>query len=187
MLRGIRVILREAAEADRKKIYEWLTHSDLTPSLMGPPLFTDHPIPTWEDFCADYQPHYFDGSQPRRGRCYIITADQTDIGVVCYNAVRDENYTDVDIWLRSESDCGKGFGPDALVALADYLHGEFAVTRIAVSPSARNHRAIAAYRKAGFQPIRREEYHVFIKPEEMEYEDNVVLVKEFTRTQRVQP
>lgn len=179
MLRGIRVILREAAEVDREKVYEWLTHSDLTPSIMGPPRFPDHPIPTWEVFCTDYQPHYFDGSQPRRGRCYIIVADQIDIGVVCYNAVRGEFSTDVDIWLRSESDCGRGFGSDTLLILANYLHREFAITRITVFPSARNHRAIAAYRKAGFQPIPREECHVFLKPEEMEYEDNIVLVKEY--------
>lgn len=177
-MRGSKVTLRRATEADRRKVYEWLAHSDLTPSMMGPPRFPDHPIPTWEQFCADFQPHYFDGSQPKMGRCFIIVAERTDKGVVCHNAVREGHITDVDIWLRSESDCGKGLGSDALVTLADHLHGEFAVTRIAISPSARNRRAIAAFSKAGFKPIPGEEHHLFMKPEEMEYEDNLVLVKE---------
>lgn len=106
-------------------------------------------------------------------------AGGTDVGVVCYNAVRNDGLTDVDIWLRSEADCGKGFGSDALRTLTDYLNKEFAVTRVAVSPSARNHRAIAAYKKAGFHPVPAEEYHEFVKPEDMECEDNVVLLKEY--------
>ncbi len=153
MLRGEKVLLREATEADRRKAYEWLAESDLTPSMMGPPWFPDRPIPTWEEFCEDYRPHYFDGSQPHGGHCFVIVADRIDIGVVSYNALRPEGTTDVDIWLRSEADCGKGFGSDALRILTDYLHSEFGVTRVAISPSTRNHRAIAAYKKAGFQLV----------------------------------
>ena len=187
MLRGRKSCLREAIEADRRKIYEWLAHSELTPSMMGPPVFADHPIPTWDEFCADYRPHYFNGSKPRKGRCFIIVADETDVGVLCYNALRSDNVTDVDIWLRSEADCGKGLGSDALGTLTDYLNKKFGVTRIAVSPSARNPRAIAAYRKAGFHPVPTENYHEFVKTEEMEYEDNVVLVKEYTHNTHEPP
>ena len=175
----IKINLREATERDRRKIYEWLAHSDLTPSMMGPPQFPDHVVPTWEEFCRDYLPYYFDGSQPNRGRCFIIVANQDDVGVVCYNALRGHNATDVDIWLRSEADCGKGFGSAALQNLTDYLNKEYGVTQIAISPSARNRRAIAAYKKAGFQLIPTERQHDFLKPEEMEYTDNVVLVKAY--------
>lgn len=172
-------MLREATEADQRNVFEWLAYSDLTPSIMGPPRFTDHPIPTWEEFCADYRPHYFNGSQPDEGRCFIIVAGETDIGVVCYNALRADGTTDVDIWLRSEADCGRGSGSDALRTLTNYLNREFGVTRVVISPSARNHRAIAAYKKAGFQLVSEEMYHQFVKPEEMEYKDNVVLVKNY--------
>jgi diamine N-acetyltransferase len=184
MLRGSKTVLRETTEADRRMAYEWLAHSDLTPSVMGPPRFSDHRIPTWEEFCTDYHPYYFDGSKPNKGRCFIIVANQTDVGVVCYNALRSDHMTDVDIWLRSEADCGKGLGSDALLTLTDYLNREFAVTRIAVSPSARNHRAIATYKKAGFHPVPTKKYHEFVKPEEMEYVDSVVLVKEYTHNSR---
>lgn len=184
MLRGLRTKLREATEVDRRNVYEWLAHSDLTPSMMGPPQFPDHAVATWEEFCRDYLPYYFDGSKPNEGRCFIIVANKNDVGVVCYNALRGNKATDVDIWLRSEADCGKGFGSDALRTLSDYLNKKFGVTQIAVSPSARNHRAIAAYKKAGFHLIPTEKYHEFVEPEEMEYEDNVVLVKEYTHNNR---
>lgn len=184
MLRGLRTNLREATEVDRRNVYDWLTHSDLTSSMMGPPQFADHAIPTWEEFCRDYRPHYFDGSKPNQGRCFVIVSDQADVGVVCYSRLGGDNVTDVDIWLRSETDCGKGFGSDALRILTDYLNKDFGVTQIAVSPSARNHRAIAAYKKAGFHLMPTEKYHEFVKSEEMEYEDNVVLVKEYTHNNR---
>ena len=180
MLKGNKVLLREAEERDRQQVYEWLAHSDLTPSMMGPPLFPDHPIPTWETFRADYRPHYFDGSDPNWGRCFVIVVENGDLGVVCYNTIdRSNGRTDVDIWLRSVNDCGKGYGSDALRTLGDYLHVDFGIAQLVVSPSARNRRAIAAYEKAGFTQVTRESYRLYLKPEEMEYTDNVVLVKEY--------
>jgi RimJ/RimL family protein N-acetyltransferase len=182
LLKGNKVLLRAAEERDRRQVYAWLAHSDLTPSMMGPPLFPDHPIPTWEAFCADYRPHYFDGSDPSRGRCFVIAVEDSDLGVVCYNTIdRSNGRTDVDIWLRADSDCGKGYGSDALRTLGDYLHAHFGITQLVVSPSARNLRAIAAYAKAGFTQIAPEKYQLYLKPEDMEYTDNVVLVKDYAR------
>ena len=188
MLKGNKVLLREAGDRDRRQVYEWLAHSDLTPSMMGPPSFPESPIPTWEEFCADYRPHYFDGSAPHRGRCFVIVAEDADLGVVCYNAIdRANGRTDVDIWLRSQTDCGKGYGADALRTLCDYLHTQFGVVQVAVSPSARNRRAIAAYEKAGFKRIPRESYLLYVAPEDMEYMDNIVLVKKYAHNNAFNP
>lgn len=184
MLKGNRIVLRDAEEEDQRQAYDWLAHSDLTPSMMGSPLFPDHPIPTWEEFCADYRPQYFDGSNPGQGRCFVIVVENTDVGVVCYNAIdRTNGRTDIDIWLRSESDCGKGSGSDALRTLGDYLHAQFGIAQLVVSPSARNRRAIAAYEKAGFTKVSRESYRLYVKPEEMDYTDNVVLVMVYARNE----
>ena len=171
--------MRKATEADRRSVFEWLVHSDVTPSVMGPPHFPDHPVPSWEEFCADYRPHYFDDAHPEDGRCFIIVNDGVDIGVASYNALRTDGSTDVDIWLRSEADCGQGLGSDALRTLTDYLHREFGVSRVVIAPSARNRRAIAAYEKAGFERVPEETWPQFVRPEEMGYEDNVVLVKQY--------
>jgi diamine N-acetyltransferase len=146
--------------------------------MMGPPLFPDHPIPTWEEFCQDFRLHYFNDLKPEDGRCFIIVVDGIDIGAICYNALRSIS-TDIDIWLRSEADCGKGIGSDAIKTLTDYLNTEFGIKRITISPSARNQRAIAAYQKSGFQLIPQDIYQHFINPEEMEYTDTVVLVKNY--------
>ena len=174
--RGVRTVLREATPADRRTVYHWLARSDVTPSMMGPPRFPDHTVPTWEDFCRDYRSFYFDGSRTRHGRCFIIQVDGRDIGVVCHNAVRD-GMTDADIWLCAEAVCGRGFGSDALRLLADHLHRRMAVTRMAVAPSARNPRAIAAYVKAGFQAVPAASVSRFFGHAAMDYHDAVVLVK----------
>lgn len=180
ILKGNKVLLQEAEERDRRRIYEWLAHSDLTPSMMGPPSYPDHPIPSWEEFCEDYQSHYFDRSDPTKGRCFMILVENDKIGVVCYNTIDSSNgRTEVDIWLRAENDCGKGHGSDALLTLGHYLHIYFGIAQLVVSPSARNRRAIIAYKKAGFIQVPRESYGLYLKAEEMEYKDNVVLVKEY--------
>ena len=177
MLEGAKIRLREATEADKRNVYLWLAHSDVTPSMMGPPHFPDHAIPTWDQFCADYLPHYFDGSDPKKGRCFIILFGQEEVGVVSYNALRENRSTDIDIWLKSLTECGKGFGSDAINTLTEYLHTEHGVQQIVISPSARNPRAVAAYQKVGFELVSPEVYHHYLGAEEMEYEDNLVLVK----------
>jgi len=177
-LRGSRVALRPATEADRATVYAWLARSDLTPSMMGPPRFPDHPVPTWEEFCADYKPHYFDDSLPQAGRCFIIVVDDEDVGVVGYNRIDPvAAECELDIWLRSERDCGKGYGPDALQVLCDLLRRSMGVARAIIRPSLRNERAIAAYRRAGFEvsPLSAEEQEA--RYGKGDCEDTVTLVK----------
>ena len=58
---------------------------------------------------------------------------------------------EVDIWMRSEACCGKGYGTDALDALCRYLHERFGVEQFMVQSSACNPRAIRAYEKLGFR------------------------------------
>ncbi|MEW6619904.1 MAG: GNAT family protein [bacterium] len=152
MISGFKVSLRAAKESDRRQVYKWLACSDLTPSMMGPPDFPDHPVPTWEEFCSDYKAHYFDDSAIYSGRCFIITVAHEGVGVVSYNQInQNRRETELDIWLRSESDCGKGYGSDALKTLCDYLHTTYGIESFILRPSARNQRAIAAYQRAGFK------------------------------------
>jgi diamine N-acetyltransferase len=54
IIKGTEVILRPATPNDRRQIYEWLTQSDITSKMIGPPDFGDNPIPTWKDFMNDY-------------------------------------------------------------------------------------------------------------------------------------
>jgi diamine N-acetyltransferase len=147
--------------------------------MMGPPRYPDHPVPTWEEFCADYKPHYFDDSLPHAGRCFIIVAGSEDVGVVSYNRIDPASREcELDIWLRSERDCGKGYGSDALQVLCDFLRRSMGVARAIIRPSRRNERAIAAYKRAGFEvsPLSADEHEA--RYGKGDYGDTVTLVKD---------
>jgi RimJ/RimL family protein N-acetyltransferase len=150
---GKRVVLRPTTPEDAVHVHDWLFRSDVTSSLMGPPLFPERPVPLPEDSTQDFDPHYFDGSAPALGRSFLIVVDGEPVGQVNYNDISERSGrkgTELDIWLRSGSLCGKGYGTDALEALCHYLHEQFGVEEFMVQPSARNPRAIRAYEKAGF-------------------------------------
>lgn len=177
-IRGKRVVLRPTVEADCRTVYDWLANSDVTPLMLGPPKFPDHPVPTWEEFCADYVPHYFDDKRPETGRGFIIVADDEDIGCIAYNELDfPRGETELDVWLRSTSLCGKGYGTDALCTLCEYLTEQYHVSRFIIRPSRRNTAAIAAYKHAGFHecPLDvAEQEAVYGKGD---YGDSVLLIK----------
>lgn len=155
-LPGRNILLRPATLADRELIYQWAAHSDITRSMTGPPLFPDHAVPSFTEFCADHTPHFFDGSAPELGRCYIILHAGEPVGQVYYNDIFEyegKKRVELDIWMRAEQYCGRGFGSDALLTLCEYVSRRFGVQEFMVQPSARNPRAIRAYEKIGFERL----------------------------------
>jgi RimJ/RimL family protein N-acetyltransferase len=170
---------KDSTEGERP-IYEWSAHSDAASAMMGPPTYPDHPIPTWEQFCEDHTPHFFDGSAPHLGRCFIILVNNEPVGQVYYNDIEEHDgrkRTELDVWMRSELYCGQGFGSDALLTLCEYLTRYFGVQEFMVQPSARNPRAIRAYEKIGFArlPLTVEEAREQWGPND--YFDSVYMVK----------
>jgi RimJ/RimL family protein N-acetyltransferase len=148
------VALRPATLDDRRNVYEWMAASDVTASMMGPPIFSDAPVPTWEEFCADYVEYYFDGSREHDGRSFIIEVGGVAVGHVSYSGMdRERRVAELDIWLHSEAACGRGYGPAALELLARQLRERFGIRRFYMQPSRRNPRAIRAYERAGFRII----------------------------------
>ena len=181
-IRGRYVTLRPASPEDERTILDWLYRSDVTPSMLGPPLYPERPVPPPGEGGGDYEPHYFDGSAPELGRCYLILADGEPVGQVSYNDIHEHGErrrTELDIWLRNEACCGRGYGTDALDALCRHLHDRLGVAEFLVQPSARNPRAIRAYEKAGFRrlglPI--EEARVLWGPSD--YADSVYMTRAF--------
>lgn len=178
MIRGRLVTLRPAHEGDRRSVYEWLAESEVTRSMMGPPHFPENPVPTWEEFCADYVPAYFDGTRQHVERSYIIEVDGEAVGHVSYSDVdRTHGLAELDIWLRSEAVCGRGYGSDALIALTGHLQETLGLTEYILRPSRRNERAIASYARAGFVllPLSNDEQAARYGPGD--YPDTVVLCK----------
>jgi RimJ/RimL family protein N-acetyltransferase len=164
--------LRPATPGDKRKVFSWLANSNLTADMLGLPTFPDNPVPNWDEFDNDYQDYFFDGSQPLKGRCFIIIHNQQEIGQINYNDIDAATAaTELDIWLADRAFTGQGFGTAAIRLLCNYLHVRFGCKRIYLQPSRRNPRALKAYQKAGFR-------EVFTFPQHLvpDYYDAVLLV-----------
>jgi aminoglycoside 6'-N-acetyltransferase len=84
----------------------------------------------------------------------VIEHDGTVVGSMQVEEELDPDYAfaSIDLFLASEAQ-GRGFGPDAIRAMARYLFDEAGHHRITIDPSATNERAIRAYAKVGFRPV----------------------------------
>lgn len=167
------ITLKPATLLDKRTVYNWLAHSNLTSEMLGPPNFPDIPIPNWDNFNDDYLDHYFDGSQPLKGQCFLIIHNAQQIGQINYNEIdTNSNSTEIDIWLADRKFTGKGLGTEAIKMLCDYLGRSFNCKSIYIAPSRRNVNAIKAYTKAGFTETQ-------ILPDNFipDYNDSVVMLK----------
>jgi RimJ/RimL family protein N-acetyltransferase len=165
--------LKPATLQDKKSVYDWLADSNLTSEMLGPPNYSDNPIPTWEEFNEDYLDHYFDGSQPLKGQCFILIHNGQQIGQINYNEIdTTTKSTEIDIWLADREYTGKGLGTEAIKILCNYLDKKFDCQTIYIAPSRRNLIAIKAYKKAGFVETKN-------LPDNFvpDYKDTVVLIK----------
>jgi len=48
-IQGERVVLQPATPKDEPQILDWPLRSDVTPSMFGPPLFPERPVPSPDD------------------------------------------------------------------------------------------------------------------------------------------
>ena len=95
---------------------------------------------------------FFTGSAPSDRRRFIIAHDGEAVGFISYCFFHLKPHkSELDIWLNSEANCGKGFGTDAIVSLVEYLAETLGVCECIMRPSVKNARAVAAYKKAGFE------------------------------------
>ena len=167
------ISLKPATPDDKRKVFEWLTNSDLTKEMIGPPKYPDAKIPKWEKFNIDYADYYFDGSNPIHGQCFIIKLYENEIGQINHNNIDLVNkIADLDIWLCDSKYTGKGFGTEAIKLMCDYLFERYSCETIILSPSKRNKNAIRAYEKVGFVITDME-----LDESSKDYCDNVVLIK----------
>jgi len=94
IIHGKLVTLRPATPQDRKPIFEWLTNSDLTSKMMGPPTYPDSKIPTWEEFMVDYREYFFDSSQTLLGRCFVIEVNSEPVGQINHDKIYPPDNTE---------------------------------------------------------------------------------------------
>lgn len=153
IIKGAKIELIPATLDDRRKVYEWCFLSETTKSHSGSPEYTEIPIPIYEEFCDEYyEEYYFTGDRPKDGRGFLILHDGEPIGLISYCAFHlKPSIAELDIWMRSESNCGKGFGTDALIARGDFLNKTMGFCMLIIAPSSKNVRAVKSYEKAGFK------------------------------------
>jgi len=180
-----KIKLIPAKESDREEIHNWLCKSDLTPSVIGPPKYPEHPVPTWREFCNEYPLSFFSSSGDGTGRVFIIFANDEEVGTVGYDLLdKAKDRVVLDIWMKSEKYCGHGYGSDALNALSTYIHENYGITNFLISPSERNKRAVAAYKKAGFEYVKTMDKKEQEKEFGLsEYNDNILMIKRFITNQ----
>lgn len=175
-IEGDLISLRPATHQDKPSIYRWMAQSDLTYKMMGLPDYPDCPIPSWEQFDADYESYYFEDADPWLGRFYVIKRKGQEIGQISYNRIdRHKHCVELDIWLSNSKHSGKGYGTDAVLTLCQYLHRGFDCSNFIMAPSARNINAIKSYRKAGFE-ITNDIPTDFVP----DYSDTLVMVKKIS-------
>ena len=127
-----RVSIRPATMEDRRVIWEWMAQSDLTDRMMGPPVFPDMPLPSFEEFLEDYPDYFFDNTRPRQGRCFVVELGGEPIGQINHDRVTD-GVTELDIWLAGSRWAGKGHGVRAVDALCRRLADELGCTRFIIA------------------------------------------------------
>jgi diamine N-acetyltransferase len=164
--------IRHAEISEKRKVYEWLCLSDTAPLHMGAPNYPESPIPTWTEYCRDFADFYFLPSEKDKGSVLVIESEGKEIGNMCYACFHlREGAAELDIWMNSLVNCGKGYGSAALKLLLEYLHKELRINSFIIRPSIKNARAIAAYKKAGFIQVDDDIKHLavqsFLLPENL--------------------
>lgn len=164
MIRGQQITIEPSKPDDKRKVYEWLCLSETTKSHMGPPNFEDTPIPSWEEYCEDFKDYYFDGSKPECGQLWIIKHRDEEVGAICYSSFHLKGKSaELDIWMGTEKNCGKGLGSESIKIFCDYLKHHRGIERFIIRPSKRNRRAVRAYEKAGFRKVLDEDKQKVVK------------------------
>ena len=151
MIQGNKIILIPATLDDREKIYNWCFHSETTKFHAGAD-YPDVVIPTFEEFYNDYVDYFFNGSAPDKGRGFIIVHNEEPVGFISYSSYHLKPHkAELDIWMKSEANCGKGFGTDAIMSLGNYLNKLVDIYELIIRPSKKNINAIKSYKKSGFE------------------------------------
>ena len=147
-VRGARTRLRPMRPDEAPTFHGWLSDPDVAPWWGGSGYYR-----TPQQFLADWEPHYFDGSQPERGRCFAIEADGGRlIGMVATNEIDTHNRsTEIDIVIGEPDYRGRGYGTDAIRALLGFLFDTVGLHRVWLATYQNNARARRAYEKVGFR------------------------------------
>jgi aminoglycoside 6'-N-acetyltransferase len=138
-LRGRRVVLRSAIDADAPALAEILA----TPEVAR----------WWPAFDLARVEAELTG-RDEDVEVYAILVDGRIIGAIQSHEERDPEFrhAGIDLFL-DPAHHGEGLGPDAIRTLARFLISERGHHRLTIDPAAANEQAIRAYEKVGFRKV----------------------------------
>jgi RimJ/RimL family protein N-acetyltransferase len=155
IIQGELITLRTASTTDRPLIYQMGLSTDTIGHHFSKR--------TLAEFEASYHDRYFDNRDSTVCGGMMICVDDTPIGFISYGntsgTVGGVEYPavfgvmELDIWLYGEQNCGKGYGTDAVVTLAKYLHEMYGTHTVFMCPERNNPRAVRSYEKAGLTEV----------------------------------
>src|SRR3954463_4548576 len=139
VLRGERVVLRQAGPGDAERLAE---------------ILAEPAVAKWWG-SHDLEKVRNEMTRPFEDELtYVIELDGVTIGLIQQWEEREPQYRHAGIDISLHPDWhGEGLGTDAGRALARYLFEDLGHHRVTIDPAAHNERAIAAYRKVGFRPV----------------------------------
>jgi aminoglycoside 6'-N-acetyltransferase len=117
------------------------------------PAFVEHwgAIPlTREQVAVKYA-----GRRRPRVESFVVLAGEQPVGYAQYWSAPTAGEGGLDVVLIPEAR-GRGYGPRVAETLVAHLLGERGWTRVTVDPVVTNPRAVRAWEKAGFRPVRRD-------------------------------
>lgn len=138
VLRGEKLVLRPAGEADIPALVAIVSAPEVA-RWWGSPMSDQ-----------DFRKELVDEDVV----IFTIEVDNQVGGLIQYSEENDPDYRSAGIDISLHPDhIGRGLGTDAVRTLARYLFEERQHHRLTIDPAVANERAIAAYRKVGFQPV----------------------------------
>jgi ribosomal-protein-alanine N-acetyltransferase len=145
-IRGRTVRIRPMRPDEAATVHIWVNDPEVRPFWGG----SDH-RKDLDAFVAHWEPHYLDGSQLNRGRCFTIEADGRPIGMINYNRVDTASRsTEIDILVGERGYRDRGYGTDALIAFLGFLFDTVGLHRVWLGTYDYNARARRVYEKVGF-------------------------------------
>jgi RimJ/RimL family protein N-acetyltransferase len=148
--------------------------------MFGAPTFPEKEARTFEEFKSRWAPFYFQRPLTARGHVFVIEKDGVEIGALAFHCPDSKNRSEIDIWMKSEEYCGKGFGSETIDLLTRFLYRELGLSYFWMQPSARNERSLRASLKINFKQLP-------LSPEEgkqefgfQDYHDSVYLLRDMS-------
>jgi RimJ/RimL family protein N-acetyltransferase len=146
ILRAHRVYLRPAERSDLPLFVGWLADAEVTRHLAVRAPFSEAMEEKWFDQAVEHQGR----NQYHFVICLLV--DGRPIGAADLRDINlEEGHAAFGIVIGEKGEWNRGYGTEALAAIADFGFGQLRLERIELDVYAENQRAQRSYEKAGFR------------------------------------